>query len=102
MKDDPYRPPQADLHPPLRNDSAHVGQTFIYFGSLTFFLYLATPTLYLVDIPTAYLLKNQFHFEATQVSMFRLLTGIPVYCAFAVGLIRDLWNPLGLRDKLRG
>jgi hypothetical protein len=99
MKDDPYLPPQADLDSPNRNGSTGVGQTFVYFGSLTFFLYVAAPTLYLVDIPTTYLLKNQFHFEATQVSMFRLLTGIPVYFAFAFGLIRDLWNPLGLRDR---
>ncbi len=99
MKDDPYRPPQAELDSPDRNGSAGVGQTFLYFGSLTFFLYVAAPTLYLVDIPTTYLLKNQLHAEATQVSMFRLLTGIPVYFAFAFGLIRDLWNPLGLRDR---
>jgi predicted MFS family arabinose efflux permease len=99
MKDDPYRPPQADLDSPDRNSSARVGQTFLYFGSLTFFLYLAAPTQFLVDIPTSYLLKNQFHFEPTQVSMFRLLVGIPVYFAFAFGLIRDLWNPLGMRDR---
>ena len=82
-----------------RNDSQHIGQTFLYFGSLTLFVYLATPALYLVDIQTSYMLKNELHAQATQISMFRLLTAIPVFCAFAFGLIRDLWNPFGLRDR---
>ena len=45
------------------------------------------------------MLKNQLHATATEVSMFRLVTGIPVYFAFVFGLMRDLWNPLGLRDR---
>jgi Na+/melibiose symporter-like transporter len=45
------------------------------------------------------MLKNQLHATATQVSVFRLVTGIPVYFAFVFGLMRDLWNPLGLRDR---
>ena len=82
-----------------QNGSTRTGQTFLYFGSLTLFLYLATPAGYLVDIQTSYMLKNQLHATATQISTFRLLAGIPVYCAFAFGLIRDLWNPFGLRDR---
>ncbi len=39
--------------------SARTRQTFLYFGSLTLFLYLATPVGYLVDIQTSYMLKNQ-------------------------------------------
>jgi len=31
--------------------------------------------------------------------MFRLLTAIPVYLAFVFGMVRDRWNPLGLRDR---
>src|ERR1700746_762387 len=73
-------------------------QTFLYFGLLTLFVYLALPTGYLVDIQTSYMLKNQLHATATQISTFRLLTGIPVYFAFAFGLMRDMWNPLGSRD----
>ena len=45
------------------------------------------------------MLKNQLHATATQVSIFRLLTAIPVYVSFLFGLTRDLWNPLGLRDR---
>lgn len=74
-------------------------QTLLYFGCLTLFITLATPAGYLVDIQTSYLLKNQLHATATQIAMFRLVTGIPVYLAFAFGLVRDQWNPLGLRDR---
>ncbi len=81
--------------PTKRNTS----QTLQYFGWLTLFVYLATPTGYLVDIQTSYMLKNQLHATATQVSTFRLLTAIPVYFAFVFGLARDHWNPFGLRDR---
>jgi xanthosine utilization system XapX-like protein len=75
------------------------GQIFLYFGSLTLLVYLATPSGYLVDIATSYMLKDNLHATASQVSMFRLLTGIPIYVAFVFGLIRDLWSPFGLRDR---
>ena len=45
------------------------------------------------------MLKNQLHATATQISIFRLVTGIPVYFAFVFGLMRDQWNPFGLRDR---
>ncbi len=83
----------------VRTDSSDTRQTFLYFGSLTLFLYLATPTGFLVDIQTSYMLKNQLHATATQISIFRLVTAVPIYFAFAFGLIRDQWNPLGLRDR---
>lgn len=74
-------------------------RTLLYFGWLTLFIALATPAGYLVDIQTSYLLKNQLHATATEISTFRLVTGIPVYLAFVFGLARDQWNPLGLRDR---
>jgi hypothetical protein len=75
-------------------------QIFLYFGSLTVLVYLlAAPELPLLDIPTSYMLKNQLHATAPQVSTFRLLVAIPVYVAFVFGLTRDLWNPFGLRDR---
>ena len=74
-------------------------RTLLYFGCLTLFIALATPAGALVDIQTSYLLKNQLHATATQISIFRLVTGIPVYLAFVFGLARDQWNPLGLRDR---
>ena len=83
----------------VHEESADTRQTFIYFGWLTLFVYLATPGGYLVDIQTSYMLKNQLHATATQVSIFRLVTGIPVYFSFIFGMMRDLWNPLGLHDR---
>jgi NAD(P)-dependent dehydrogenase (short-subunit alcohol dehydrogenase family) len=65
---------------------------------LTLLVYLVAPE-YLLDIPTSYMLKNDLHATAPQVSLFRLLTGIPMYLAFLPGLARDLWNPFGLRDR---
>lgn len=82
-----------------RQHSEGSDQTLLYFGCLTLFIALASPAGYLVDIQTSYLLKNQLHATATQIAMFRLVTGIPVYLAFAFGLARDQWNPLGLRDR---
>ena len=78
---------------------SQTGQTYCYFGLLTLFVYLATPAGYLVDIQTSYMLKNQLHANATNVSTFRLLTAVPVYLAFVAGLVRDQWSPLGLRDR---
>jgi hypothetical protein len=74
-------------------------QVYFYFGSLTLLAYLVTPTGYLVDIPTTFILKNQLHASAAQVSAFRLVAALPVYIGFAFGLVRDLWNPFGLRDR---
>lgn len=71
---------------------------FVYFGLLTLLVYLVAPE-YLLDIPTSYMLKNRLHATAPQVSLFRLLTGIPLYVAFLFGLVRDLWSPLGRRDR---
>lgn len=71
---------------------------FLYFSSLTLLIFAVTPEI-LVDIPTAYMLKNHLHATASQVSMFRLLTGIPMYVGFAFGMARDLWDPFGWRDR---
>jgi len=83
----------------LPSPSHGTGQTFGYFGLLTLFIYLATPAGLLVDIQTSYMLKNQLHAGATAIANFRLLTAVPVYLAFVAGLVRDQWNPLGLRDR---
>ncbi len=78
--------------------SPNTRSIFFYFGSLTLLVYLVAPE-YLLDIPTTYMLKNHLHATAPQVSMFRLLTGVPMYVAFLFGLTRDLWSPFGLRDR---
>ena len=84
---------------PARDESAKHRQIFFYFSALTMLIYLVLPDRYLLDIATTYMLKDQLHATATQVSTFRLITAIPVYVSFLFGLTRDLWNPLGLRDR---
>jgi len=74
-------------------------QIYTYFGALTLLIYLATPSGYLVDIATSFMLKNQLHASAEAVSNFRLITAIPIFVAFIFGLTRDQWNPFGLRDR---
>lgn len=39
------------------------------------------------------------HLTAHQVANFRLVAAIPLYLSFAFGFIRDIWNPLGMRDR---
>ena len=83
-----------------REDSkVKTGQIFAYFTPLTFLVYLATPSGYLLDIGTSFLLKNQLHASATQIATFRLLTGIPLYFSFVFGLVRDVWSPFGIDRK---
>ncbi|HEY5412206.1 MAG TPA: MFS transporter [Caulobacteraceae bacterium] len=79
--------------------SPQTTQIFSYFTVLSLVLYLASPSGYLVDFATSYMLKNQLHYGADAVTKFRLLTGIPTYCAFIFGLIRDNWSPFGRRDR---
>jgi len=80
-------------------EAAGVRQTYWYFGALTLLVYLVSPGGYLVDISTAYMLKNQLHAPPMEVSVFRLLTAIPLYLSFLFGFARDIWNPFGLRDR---
>jgi MFS family permease len=72
---------------------------YVYFGVLTLVFYLTSPSGYLVDIATSYMLKNHLHVSAQAVSVFRLVNGIPIYVAFLFGFARDLWNPLGRKDR---
>jgi MFS family permease len=78
---------------------SNTGKVFGYFAPLTLLVYLVMPHGYLLDFATSYMLKDQLHASATEVSLFRLLTAIPVYLSVVFGLTRDLWNPLGLRDR---
>jgi hypothetical protein len=81
------------------NSSRESRQILLYFSSLTLLVYLVAPEMPLLDIPTSYMLKNQLHATASQISTFRLLTAIPVYLAFVFGMMRDTWNPFGWRDR---
>ena len=78
---------------------AQLRQVFLYFGPLTLLIYWVEPTGQLLDIASAYMLKNQLHATAAQVATFRLVTAIPVYLAFVFGVMRDRFDPFGMRDR---
>ena len=81
------------------DDTATTRQVFTYFTPLTFLAYLVLPHGYLLDFATSFMLKDQLHATTTEISFFRLVTALPVYASVVFGLTRDLWNPLGLRDR---
>jgi MFS family permease len=70
---------------------------YLYFSLLALMMNVTNPQ-WVLDIPTSYMLKNLLQASASQVALFRLLTGIPFYLGFVFGLVRDLWNPFGWRD----
>jgi MFS family permease len=72
---------------------------FVYFASATIILELCSPGGTLLDLTTAYLLQVRLHASAMQVSVYRVVSGLPLYGAILFGLTRDLWSPLGLRDR---
>jgi len=87
------------ITPDAKRQESGAGAVFAYFTPITLLVYLAVPHGYLLDIATAYMLKDQLHATASEVADFRFFTAIPVYLSFAFGLARDLWNPLGMKDR---
>src|SRR5437660_399216 len=83
----------ADLSPSVRHS------IFLYLGILIVLLALGGPSGGLIDIPISFLLKNTLHLTAHEVANFRLLAAIPLYMSFVFGFIRDMWNPLGMKDR---
>jgi hypothetical protein len=72
---------------------------FFYLGILIVLLAFGSPAGGLIDIPISFFLKNRLHLTAHEVASFRLLAAIPLYLSFAFGFTRDMWNPLGMRDR---
>jgi predicted MFS family arabinose efflux permease len=76
-----------------------VGTVLLYFTLVAVLVFVVIPNGMLLDIATSFMLKNELRATADQVAQFRLLTAVPVYLSFCFGLARDLWNPLGRRDR---
>src|ERR1035437_897453 len=83
----------ADLSPSTRPG------IFLYLGILIVLLAFGGPSGGLIDIPISFFLKNRLHLTAHEVANFRLVAAIPLYLSFVFGFIRDMWNPLGIRDR---
>src|ERR1700730_16623022 len=71
----------------------------LYLGILIVLLAFGAPSGGLFDIPISFLLKNKLHLTAHEVASFRLVAAIPLYLSFVFGFIRDMWNPLQMRDR---
>ncbi len=89
----PSPSPPAILSPSARRS------IFLYLGILIVLLAFGGPSGGLIDIPISFLLKNKLHLQAHEVANFRLIAAIPLYLSFVFGFIRDIWNPLGMRDR---
>ena len=72
---------------------------FLYLGILIILLAFGGPAGGLIDIPISFFLKNRLHLTAHEVATFRLIAAIPLYLSFVFGFVRDIWNPLGMRDR---
>lgn len=92
------RPAAVTAAPDVLSPSVRRG-IFLYLGILIVLLAFGGPSGGLIDIPISFFLKNRLHLEAHQVAHFRLVAAIPLYLSFVFGFIRDMWNPLGMRDR---
>jgi Major Facilitator Superfamily len=72
---------------------------FLYLGILIVLLAFGSPAGGLIDIPISFLLKNKLQLKAHEVANFRLISAAPLYLSFVFGFIRDIWNPLGMKDR---
>jgi MFS family permease len=83
----------VDLQPSARQS------IFLYLGILIVLLAFGSPSGGLIDVPISFFLKNRLHLTAHEVANFRLAAAIPLYLSFVFGFIRDMWNPLEMRDR---
>ena len=70
-----------------------------YAGLLMLLASFATPYGGLISIPVVFFLKNKLHLQAHQTAVFNLWTSVPLFLAFAFGLLRDRWSPFGAGDR---
>jgi len=92
--------PAADAgSAPIPLPAAVRARIFLYLGVLIVLLSFGSPSGGLIDIPISFFLKNKLHLEAHELAAFRLAAGLPLYLSFVFGFVRDMFNPLGLRDR---
>jgi hypothetical protein len=76
------------------NESPKTRQLLLYSSLMSLPINAVNPC-FLLDIPTSHMLKNILHASASQITGFRLATGIPFYLGFVFGMARDHWSPFG-------
>jgi hypothetical protein len=82
---------------PLRDSTRW--KILFYLGALIILLGFGSPYGGLIDVPISFFLKNRLHLKAHEVAAFRLASAIPLDLSFVFGFARDIWNPLGMRDR---
>jgi len=55
---------------------------YLYFSLLALLVNVTSPQ-WVLDIPTSYMLKDLLHATASEVSCFRLISGIPLMNTFS-------------------
>ncbi|GDX40952.1 hypothetical protein LBMAG21_12440 [Armatimonadota bacterium] len=70
----------------------------LYFSCLFVGVGMHTPSG-LFSLPIQSYLKNSLHLGSQSVSLFGLITAIPLYLSFVLGLIRDTWQPRRMGDR---
>src|SRR5687767_4903669 len=71
---------------------------WIYFGTLTMANALGDPGG-LLALPLQFTLKDRLGLGPQGLALFEAITFLPVYFGFAVGFLRDRWQPFGLGDR---
>jgi predicted MFS family arabinose efflux permease len=71
----------------------------LYSSVLIVALNFTSPSVGLFVIPISFVLKNRLHLSANELAIFTLWAGIAAYFAFAFGIVRDRWSPLGRGDR---
>ncbi len=71
----------------------------LYCGVLITISSLANPSGALIGTPMIFFLKNKLHLQAHELAVFVATASAPVYAAFALGFLRDKWNPFGRGDR---
>ena len=70
-----------------------------YAGLVMLLASFAAPTGGLISIPVIFFLKNRLRLSAHEMAVFNFWAGLPLYFAFAFGLLRDRWSPFGAGDR---
>ena len=68
-------------------------------GAVMLLVQFALPAGPFLGFPLLFFLKNRLHLTAQQLSIFNLVTAIPLFLSFAFGFLRDRISPGGGRDR---
>jgi hypothetical protein len=71
----------------------------LFGGALLLLINFAAPMHGLIGVPVAFFLKNRLHLAASQLAVFNLWVGAPLFAGFLFGFARDRWSPYAAGDR---